>query len=243
MNNRLYIPIFLLFFFFGNATAFTQDSLTVKIDSVKVVQRSFSDSLTDKYSGEEFDYDTMEGEAENLIGKYIDKFFRTLADWFGVDINPGTIVFLKYLIYILLILFGIYIVVKLLVGNKASSFLTSQSTALAAINYEEEHIENIDLDTYIDASIKGGDYRLAIRYMYMRTLKQLSASNKIEWDFEKTNRDYYNELEEDALKEHFKKISYLYDYVWYGEFTIDEARFNTAKLDFTNIEKQLNNVR
>lgn len=243
MNNHLYIPLLLLFFYFGNVTAATQDSLIVKMDSIKIIQRSFEEPLAEKYTGDVYDYDTMEGEAENLITKYLTKFFRTIAEWFGVDINPSTLVFLNYMMYLLLILFGIYIVVKLLVGNQASSFLTNKSTTLAALQYEEEHIENVDLDAYIKDALKTGDYRLAIRFMYLRTLKQLSAANKIAWDFEKTNRDYYNELEEESLKEHFRKISYLYDYVWYGEFSIDEERFITAEQDFTNIEKQLSNVR
>ena len=160
MNKLHYISLLLLFFF-GNVNAATQDSLIVQIDSVKVVPLVLEEPLADKYNDEAFEYDTMEGEAENLISKGLNWFFRTIAEWFGVDLNPGTLVFLKYMMYVLLTLFGVYIVVKLLAGNKASSFLTKQSTTLAAINYEEEHIENIDLDAYVNDAIKAGDYRLA----------------------------------------------------------------------------------
>ena len=35
----------------------------------------------------------------------------------------------------------------------------------------------------------------------------------------------------------FKRVSYIYDYIWYGEFPIDEASFNKNKDDFNELIK------
>ncbi len=77
---------------------------------------------------------------------------------------------------------------------------------VAPLNIQEEHIENIDLDSYIKNALKEENYRLAIRYMYLKSQKLLSLNNIIDWHFEKTNSDYYREIESVGLKENFKKL-------------------------------------
>jgi hypothetical protein len=110
------------------------------------------------------------------------------------------------------------------------------------LNIKEEHIENIDLDQFIKDALAQRDYRMAIRYMYLRTLKQLSWHQLIEWHFDKTNSDYYREIENPSIKENFKKVSYLYDYVWYGEFPLDENGYQSAVKDFDSLTKTIANA-
>ncbi|HLT49141.1 MAG TPA: hypothetical protein VKZ90_01725, partial [Aequorivita sp.] len=61
MNRFLLISFFLLNTFFATATV--KDSLTVAVDSSKIVPKHFTENLSEKYSGSDFDYDSMEGEA------------------------------------------------------------------------------------------------------------------------------------------------------------------------------------
>ncbi|MGJ8667214.1 MAG: hypothetical protein ACSHW7_12665 [Patiriisocius sp.] len=241
MNNNKYILTFLSFCC-GNLLQ-AQDALPqLQIDSTAVPPKRFAENFKEKYSGGDYDYDVMEGEAENLITRGLNWFFRKLAELFGIDLDPQTFVILRYLIYGVLVIFAIYIVVKLLVGDTASSFFTKKSSQLAPLKVEEEHIENIDLDSYISEALKNNNYRLAIRYMYLKALKQLSGASKIIWDFEKTNQDYYNEIEDTDLKTSFKRISYVYDYVWYGEFALNEDDFGKAQKDFERIKTHLGNA-
>ncbi len=113
---------------------------------------------------------------------------------------------------------------------------------VAPLNIQEEHIENIDLDSYIKNALKEENYRLAIRYMYLKSLKLLSLNNIIDWHFEKTNSDYYREIENITLKENFKKTSYLYDNIWYGEYALDKAGFENAEKDFERLNQNLKNA-
>ena len=239
--NRL---LFILFFILNSlaATASRKDSLTVAVDSSKVVQRHFSENLSDKYSGNEFDYDTVEGEAENFLGRAINWFFNKLGDIFGINLSPEMYQIIKFSIYGLLIVFALYILVKLLVGDNASSFFSNKSKMVAPLNIQEEHIENVDLESYIKNALKEENYRLAIRYMYLKSLKLLSLNNSIHWHFEKTNSDYYREIDSENLKENFRKISYLYDNIWYGEYALDKAAFENAKIDFDRLNQNLKNA-
>ncbi|SRX75821.1 hypothetical protein [Aequorivita antarctica] len=235
---------FILFFLLNTlaATASGKDSLTVTVDSSKVVQKHFSGNLSEKYSGSDFDYDSVEGEAENFLERAINWFFKKLGEVFGIDISPVMYQIIKFIIYGMLIVFALYILVKLLVGDNASSFFSKQSKMVAPLNIQEEHIENVDLDSYIKNALKEENYRLAIRYMYLKSLKLLSLNNIISWHFEKTNSDYYREIESESLKESFKQASYLYDNIWYGEFALDKAGFENAEKDFERLNQNLKNA-
>jgi len=224
------------------ATASAKDTLAVSIDSSKILQKDFSENFSEKYSGEEFDYDTMEGEAENFLERAINWFFKKLGEIFGINISPEMYQIIKFFIYGLLIVFALYILVKLLVGDNASSFFSRKSKMVAPLNIQEEHIENVDLDSYIKNALREENYRLAIRYMYLKSLKLLSLNNIIDWHFEKTNSDYYREIQSENLKENFKKASYLYDNIWYGEFALDKTGFENAKKDFERLNQNLKNA-
>jgi hypothetical protein len=73
--------------------------------------------------------------------------------------------------------------------------------------------------------------------MYLKTLKVLANKAIIEWHFEKTNSDYFNEIKDPQIKLRFKRVSHIYDYIWYGEFSIDEVTYNKNQADFNRLIK------
>ena len=81
---------------------------------------------------------------------------------------------------------------------------------------------------------------MAIRYYYLWTLKKLSERNIIEWHVDKTNTDYLYEIQSKELKDNFQYLSYLYNYIWYGEFEMNDITFNQAQKAF---EKTLQSLR
>jgi hypothetical protein len=71
-------------------------------------------------------------------------------------------------------------------------------------------------------------------------LKKLSERNIIEWHVDKTNTDYLYEIQSKELKDNFQYLSYLYNYIWYGEFEMNDTTFNQAQKAF---EKTLQSMR
>ena len=69
----------------------------------------------------------------------------------------------------------------------------------------------------------------------------MAQNHYIEWDIEKTNSDYLYELQNPVYKEDFTYLSYLYNYIWYGEFEIDETTFNKAENRFKKSIKTFGN--
>jgi hypothetical protein len=225
-----------------SAQTIQQDSITVILDDGPIMEKGFSEDFSQKYSGEDFNYNENEEEAQNLLGRAISWFFQQLEKLFGVDVNPEVLDVVEFLVYLLLTIFIGYFIIKLLLGQNTASFFSRKTATVNPLTIDEEHIENINLDTFIDDALAQKNYRLAIRYMYLKALKELSSNNIISWHFEKTNSDYYNEMEDPLLKDNFKTVSYLYDYVWYGEFDLDEIGFINAQKDFERLTKKIDNA-
>jgi len=64
----------------------------------------------------------------------------------------------------------------------------------------------------------------------------------IDWQLQKTNDDYLKELGSTKLQEPFKTITRLYDYIWYGNFDLDELKYMKAEHAFVQLQKTLTNA-
>ncbi|MEP2281489.1 hypothetical protein [Maribacter sp.] len=217
----------------------TNDSI-IKVDSSSVLTvRSNDEDLSKKYTGDEFNYTFKTGESQNLLARFINWVGQGLNNVFGINISPQLLELIEYFIYFLLIILVVYLVVKLLINENFNSLFQKKAKAVSDINLTEEHIEGIDINQLLNTAIEQKDYRLAIRYQFLLTLQKLSKEDIIEWHFDKTNSDYFAEIEQPEIKKGFKKIAYLYDYIWYGEQAIDNIKYTKSVLDFESINKQI----
>ena len=239
MKIRLLIIYTFLFLGFSGITL-AQEENNVVIDSSPVSKKEFSSTISEKYIDSNYNYKETVGHSQNYLLRAINWFFQKIADIFGIDVDPGFYEIVEVLIYIILIAIALYIIIRLFVGTNAASFFTKKSKELAPLSFEEEHIEKIDLNELIANALQQKDFRLAIRYMYLITLKEFSVKSLIDWHQEKTNIDYYNELKSPTLKQNFKTVSYLYEHIWYGEFNLDNEAFKNAKKEFDNLHKAIN---
>ncbi|MFD0794556.1 DUF4129 domain-containing protein [Mucilaginibacter litoreus] len=98
----------------------------------------------------------------------------------------------------------------------------------ASLEYSEqaENIHEIDFENDISNAVSTGNYRLAVRLLYLKSLKQLSDNGLINWQINKTNTHYVNELTDPALRDTFKTLTYQFEYIWYGDFNINKDIYN-----------------
>jgi hypothetical protein len=221
---------------FGTTLLWAQDAI-VKKDSSNLDVTYFKDGFKDNYSGSDFNYSINDTGGINLIQRVLRKFFNWLGDIFGFDIDWIDYQTLEYIVYGLLGVIVLYLLIKFLLENPVSSVFKTETAAIEGFSYVEENIEQIDFENLISKALKEQNYRLATRYLYLKSLKSLANKQVIEWHYEKTNSDYLNEIKDSQLKTLFKRVSYIYDYVWYGEFPIDEESFNKNKDDFNQLIK------
>lgn len=208
---------------------------TVKIDSSEIETTYFKENFKDAYSSSDFDYTINDTDGINLIQLVFSKFFRWVNDTFGVDLSFISYQLLEIIVYSLLGIIVLYLIIKFLLQSSLSTVFKTETKPIDGFSYIEEDIQQQDFDKLLNNALKENNYRLATRYLYLKSLKILSQNNTIHWHFEKTNSDYLNEIQNDKLKSLFKRVSYIYDYVWYGEFPINEESFNKNKDDFNNL--------
>lgn len=107
---------------------------------------------------------------------------------------------------------------------------------------EEELTENIFGINYqkeIDKAVLGQNYRLAVRLMFLRLLKNLSDKNIIQYRHERTNFDYLSQLFSSSYYNDFFRLTRNYEYTWYGKFDVSQEAFGAIKNDFENFDRKL----
>ena len=126
--------------------------------------------------------------------------------------------------------------------NPGGKILQKQKTSEVFLSEEEELIKNEDLEALMREAIQAGKFRLAVRYYYLKELRKLDQLELIDYEYQKTNRDYSNEIKQVKIKEQFTNISMLYEFIWYGSFQVSEADFRLAEKGFLKMEDTLKNL-
>ncbi|OBX22536.1 MULTISPECIES: hypothetical protein [Bizionia] len=225
-------------FFIKHAVSVAQNK--IQEDSTDITVTYFKEGILDRYSGNDFNYNINDTGGVNLLQQLLRKFFNWLGDIFGIDIDFVDYETLEYIVYGLLAAGALYLFIKFLLQSPMSSVFKTEEKTIDNFGYIEEDIQQVDFENLIKTALKESNYRLATRYLYLKSLKNLTNKNIIDWHYDKTNSDYLNEISDDGIKQLFKRISYIYDYVWYGEFAIDEQAFNRNQDDFSTLNKRIN---
>ncbi|MCC7521643.1 MAG: DUF4129 domain-containing protein [Flavobacteriaceae bacterium] len=249
MNYKL-VWFFTLFLLLKSGHAMASPALdSLRIDQTDTIQkRSFNNHLDDKYTAKAYDYDADLKEYKPSLWQRFktwlgQKFQKLLSELFDVE-DPGkAIQVIEYILKIggiLLIIFVLYKIIKSFLNEEGNWIFGRKSDQIDIIAHDlEQNLMQTDFDSLISEAIRNKQFRLAIRYYYLQSLKKLTQKNKIDWHYDKTNLDYEREIENAELKNKFRYISYLYNYCWYGEFDLNEQEFKTGEQTFHNF---LNNL-
>ncbi len=249
-----FLKLFLSLFFLLVLNGFSQDSIPAKekiifkesdiiADTNDSIQKSeFSPNFKSKYKSEEFDYEVKIPEKNiwERFKEWLADLFRRLFNFSNPETSMNVVVVLLKSLAIAIILLVIYLIVKSIM-NKDGQWVFGKNSDRKIIRHEEieRNLHRVDFEKLIKEAVASGEKRLSIRYYYLWLLKRMSEKSIIQWDPEKTNSDYLYEIENEKLKDNFRYLSYLYNYIWYGEFDVDEATFEKATNTFQKIIQSL----
>ncbi|MDN3593789.1 DUF4129 domain-containing protein [Zunongwangia endophytica] len=177
--------------------------------------------------------------------EWINQKYQQLLNWLFGDYDAGSFFgfIIKIIPYILLI--GIIILVIWLFTrmNPGKNILQESQTAKVYLDDEEEIIQNADIPALIKEAIENGQYRLAVRYYYLQALKELDLKNFIDFEAQKTNDDYISEINNTQLNSIFKKVTRIYNFIWYGDFRVSKDDFLLAEKGFSELNTNIKNTK
>lgn len=243
-----YILSFITVLFFSSEECFAntllQDKVldTVVYDSSQLQPRAFS-NLTETYKDKAFNYQTTEASS-GWWTRFKQWLSTIIKDLLNLQDKGKASKFTNYMLstgaFIICVLV-IYFIFKAVINKEGKwVFGKSSDDSILPITSVEKELKNTDFKTLIASAEKENNYRLAIRYYYLWLLKALNEAEVIAYDPDKTNSDYQYEIKKNELRESFAYTSYLYNYIWYGEFNVDQTQFNKAKTAFSSL---LNTVK
>jgi hypothetical protein len=223
------------------------EKAVLKIDSASAIDvRHFDQSALKNYRGKpEFNYKEAAADIS-----WWERFWRWFWDWLGNLFKFGTSkgattfwsIFFQALQLLLLVL-GVGALIFFLLKAQGINLLGifRNKTTSAPIPYSEffEDINAIDFDKEIENAITKANYRFAVRLLYLKCLKHLSNANLIDWQIDKTNNAYIGELKNPQQQDAFRMLTLQFEYVWYGEFLIDQQAFKTIDSSFRDFNKQV----
>ncbi len=202
---------------------------------------NFDKNIVEKYKDDNaFDYSENLEEANwwTQFKRWLGNIWNSFWDWILGDYKAnGFFAFLieaiPYLIIAGIIAFIIWLFFKL---NPGARLLKSKEKPSVFFTEEEEIIKSKNIKKLIDKALKAKNYRLAVRYYYLLILRNLKEAELIEYEFDKTNTDYFSEIKSEPINKNFQKATNLYDYIWYGNFDVTESDYLKAQNTFSNLE-------
>lgn len=219
----------------------TVDEKKITTDQGAIVPVHFEAKFKEKYASNEFQYEVKRSE-KSWWDRFLAWLEQLFKDLFGLSdgVSSTAVDWTINILATLIVLVVIYLIVKSIL-NKEGQWIFGKSTTKKIISYDdiERNLQHIDFEKLIKETQKSGDKRLVVRYYYLWILKKMSEKDLIEWNPEKTNSDYLYEIKSEALRKDFGYVSYLYNYIWYGEFEVDESTFDQA---IASLEKTLKSV-
>jgi hypothetical protein len=109
------------------------------------------------------------------------------------------------------------------------------------VNFEDlgENLAELDFEGLIRQARTKGDYRAAVRLVFLETLNLLTTEGHIRWKINKTNQDYLAELRTSRFREEFTDLTRSYEYVWYGDYDINEQGFDAMEKIFRTFQQKV----
>ena len=195
-----------------------------------------------------FDEEAMQRYAQSDDFAYMNLAVRPPSIWQRLQwwlagiisrifMNPNTpwlsdIVF--YALLFLVIGVAIFYILRLRYGegftrNTRNSMLGSVHSSVAN--------SQLDYDQAINEAVTSKNYKLAIRFLYLKTLQFLSQKELIKLKDWKSPFDYNRELKPELVPI-YGDLTKLFEYVWYGDFNAKAEDFEKGSKLLSQLQKK-----
>jgi hypothetical protein len=197
--------------------------ITIPLDTAKIVVRKLNAEEQKKLlENPDYKYDRVGPAAKTPWERFKEWFWRTIDELFDSDSGKIGWTIFQWALIIAVIVILVFLLLK---NDIRALFYGKSATVQIDFKEFEEDIHKINFDEYIEDAIAKKDFRKAVRLHFLKLLKELTDNNLIKWQIDKTNSDYSIELASSKYNSKFNELSLMYEYIWYGDFQLDETNF------------------
>lgn len=229
--NKLFL--FLLFSLFSNWLIANELETKKPLDPGSAFFEQFNNN-------EDFDYDRELNAKPNII----ENLATAISRWFGETLGFQNITseiirnsILYFFIFSAILL--VAIVIRQLVKTDYSKVASGKQVTPSNTQLNQEEIQDIDFDRIINEAVQRKQYRLALRYLYLSALNDLNEKGLIQWEKDKTNKAYVREMSAQTVSESFNWLTRNFEYYWYGEFPLENKRYEMIAERFSNFRNKI----
>jgi hypothetical protein len=177
----------------------------------------------------------------NAINDFFDWLFQSLPS--GGNIGPiaatptgfTSLSPLGWFLLSLGLLLVLGIIFYAIRGVRQSVVRDAKARAEAAL--EDEDISATEALDRAHTQARSGDYRTAVRYLYLSSLLWLDERNMLRYDRSLTNREYLQRADANpALRERLTPVVGTFERVWYGSRELEEADFRAYEAQISDLQ-------
>jgi hypothetical protein len=208
----------------------------ILFDSSAIPVRSFSPEKMKAWQADkDFQYNRYKEPPKSLWQRFWGWFWNKIEDLLNTAGGSATFKTVFILLAVLIMGFFIYS----LTGMSKAGLFRRNTGDLTGYAVTGEDIHSINFDQAIDEAIQNGNYRLAGRLLYLQSLKKLTDKNLINWQLNKTNVAYVQELQGSNYQHAFSNLTLQFESNWYGDMPIDKTEFTAVRGQFIQFNRQL----
>jgi hypothetical protein len=97
-----------------------------------------------------------------------------------------------------------------------------------------------DLERKIREALRSGDHRTGIRWLFLKSLRLLNDKRLIVYHPQGTNQEYIGQLGSLPPGKNFLFLANAYEYIWYGDFPLNEEQYGLVEQKFQDFYKEIN---
>jgi hypothetical protein len=190
----------------------TQTDMTfLRTDTLVYDTRKIADYQADS----RFDYNSQLNMTEytwfEMVSKWFNRLINSVFSGRFEEKYTTPVMIMLFLMTVIAVLFFLY-------RKRPELFVRSKKTPLPAYGTGEETIHGIDFKKEISIALDNGNYRPAIRLIYLHTLRLLSDGKCIDWQIHKTPTEYLYEIKNRDLKLPFRELTGHFLQIRYGNY-------------------------
>jgi len=234
------LKFFLFFFIFFTQTIALQAQSK---EEKKFEHRQFNKKSIEEYQNNpDFQYEKVnKPESPNIFQRMWYWFMEQIAKIiYGTTTNSSPVT--RWVVIGILAIIMTYALIRLLGADANSLFYRKSMKTAVEMEGFEENIHEIDFDKRIREALQKKQYAQVVRLFYLKSLKKLEDKSLIEWQVGKSNQDYLQELQKkeiQGISENFQRLTFIFEYICYGEFPVKELDFRETEKSFQEFYRQI----